>query len=437
VSDGFSSRGPVGLTSHHTVPFTNYHSAQSLNVSDSLNKWKATAPMDSERSVKVLRGIGELEEIREVWESWPGNRDSEMESYMRHAQSNRVTERPHVIVVEREGKPEAILVGRLDLGRINCRLGYLHLDLPARILCFVYGAFRGNASRENSRLIVKSVMDSLKAREADVAYMNYLRDDSELLRLSIEKPRLLCRDYVRTQQLHFATRLPNSAEEFQRGLSSSARWQAKSRQKKLTKDFAGDVKIRCFREVAELESLIRDVEQVAKTSYQRGLGVGFVDSPVTRDGLRLKAERGWLRAYVLYLAERPCAFWIGDINQGTFGSDYIGYDAGLGKYSPGMYLTTKVIEGFCGGNSEGVTAVDFATGHAQYKEVLSNQKWREVSIYIFAPTLKGISFNFARTVIGGMDQAIKKVLERTNLLRRVKKVWRDHAKLKEAARADA
>ncbi len=391
--------------------------------------------MDSEVSVKVLREIGELEGIRAVWESWPGNRDSEMESYLAFLRSSPKAVRPHVVVVCRSGRPDAVLVGRIDMGQISCRLGYLHLDLPARILCFVYGAFRGNASRENSELMVNSIMDSLKAGETDVAYMNYLREDSELFRLSVEKPRPLCRDYLRTRQPHFATRLPNSADEFYRGLSSSARWQAKSKQKKLTKDFAGDVKIRCFREVAEVENLVQDVEQVAKTSYQRGLRVGFADSPAMRDGLRLKAERGWLRGYVLYLGGRPSAFWIGDVNDDTFGSDYLGYNDQLGKHSPGMYLTLKVIEGFCQDSREGVRAVDFATGYAQYKEVLSNQQWRETCVHIFAPTLKGVSLNLTRTFIGGLDQTIKKALSSTGLLQKIKKGWRARARPQEATQS--
>src|SRR5271169_5382935 len=93
--------------------------------------------------VKVLRAVAELETIREVWESWPGNRDSEMNSYLKFIESNRTTVRPHVVVVEREGRPDAILVGRIDRGHIGARVGYFGLKMPARILYFVYGALRG------------------------------------------------------------------------------------------------------------------------------------------------------------------------------------------------------------------------------------------------------------------------------------------------------
>ena len=91
-------------------------------------------------------------------------------------------------------------------------------------------------------------------------------------------------------------------------------------------------------------------DQITGKSYQRGLGVGFVNDPQARERLRLKATKGWLRAYVLYLADCPCAFWMGDINRGIFGSDYLAFDPAFAKYSPGMYLILQVIEGFCNGS---------------------------------------------------------------------------------------
>src|ERR1700683_64118 len=116
------------------------------------------ATVESALHVRVLRTLPELEEVRSLWESWPGNRDSEMDSYLMFLRSNPATVRPHVIVVYREGRPDAILVGRIDLGHIACRVGYLRLNLPAKIMCFVYGALRGNASSENCSLILGSIL---------------------------------------------------------------------------------------------------------------------------------------------------------------------------------------------------------------------------------------------------------------------------------------
>jgi hypothetical protein len=430
-------KNPLGLHQHFSGDTSMRTSLMSFSTRKKSDMDKSLLNRCSPAaSVKVLRTVAELEGIRGEWESWPGNRDSEIDTYLMCLQSIPATVRPHVVVVEREGKPDAILVGRIDLSHISCHLGYLRLNLPAKILCFVYGALRGNASKENCDLIVNSVLGSLADGEADTAYMNFLREESDLFQLATQKPGLLCRDYIQIAQQHFATRLSNSVDGFYKGLSSGARWQAKSKQKRLIKDFGGDVKIRCFREAAELDTMIQDLEQVAKTSYQRGLGVGFLDTPAVRSQLRLKAGRGWLRGYVLYVAGKPSAFWVGDINEGTFGSDYLAYDAELGKYSPGMFLMYRVIEGFCEGNGEAVTGLDFATGHAQYKQLLSNQGWTESSAYIFAPTLKGISINGVRSLVEGTGRGIQAILRRTNLLQKVKKAWRDHAKSKEPAHVE-
>jgi hypothetical protein len=399
-----------------------------------MNK-KPENPMCTTASVNVLRTLPELETIRREWQSWPGNRDSEMESYLALVRTNQETVRPHVLVVYREGRPDAILVGRIDKGQIRCKLGYFEMGLDARIMRFGNGALRGNPSEENSELLVREVLLSLSLGEADAAHLSFLKRGSDLCRLSTAKPGPLCRDYLRAPLTHFATVLPATPEEFYSGLSSGARWQAKSKQKKLLKAFGGDIRIRCFREPAELETLMQDVEEVARKSYQRGLGVGFSDTPKIREQFRLKAERGWLRAYVLYIADRPCSFWIGDVNQGAFGSDYLAYDAEFEKYSPGMCLILKVIEGFCNETPQGITEIDFATGYAQYKEVLSNRKWEEEDVHIFAPTIKGASLNLVRSFFAMIDQTGKKFLASMNLLQKLKKRWRARARLNAATQS--
>jgi len=106
--------------------------------------------MLSEASVKVLRTASELEEIRPEWESWPGNRDSDIHSFLMFLRLNPGIVRPHVVVVYRQGRPDAILVGRIEQGEIRCRLGYHQMGFGARIMYFVYGGLRGNPSEENN-----------------------------------------------------------------------------------------------------------------------------------------------------------------------------------------------------------------------------------------------------------------------------------------------
>jgi len=251
-----------------------------------------------------------------------------------------------------------------------------------------------------------------------------VRTDSQFHALAISVPGLISRDHIRHTQPHFSLTLPRSADDFYHGLSSKVRKNLKHQAKKLLNDFPGAVSIRCFREVADIDALARDAEQVAGKSYQRGLEVGFSDSPAMRDRLSLKARKGWLRAYILYVANRPIAFWIADLNSGTLGSDFLGFDPDLAKYSPGMYLLTKVIEDACNDTRHPIEEVDFAPGHAQYKEVLSNREWQEAAIYIFARSLRGLRLGLDRLVFGGTDMLAKRLIGHTKLVKRIKKAWR-------------
>jgi hypothetical protein len=245
-----------------------------------------------------------------------------------------------------------------------------------------------------------------------------------MYKLAIQKPGRLRRDYAGASQTHFALALPPSVEGFYKGLSPKVRKNQKWQAKKLAGDFPNAVRIQCFKDPAEVDSLAEIADRITGKSYQRGLGVGFVNDAQARERLQLKAAKGWLRAYVLYLGESPCAFWMGDINEGIFGSDYLAFDPVFAKYSPGMYLILQVIEGFCNGTDGAVSGVDFATGRAQYKEILSSREWQEISVYIFAPSFKGLALNAVRTVAGGVDRGLKRLLVQTGLLQKIKKAWR-------------
>jgi len=174
--------------------------------------------------------------------------------------------------------------------------------------------------------------------------------------------------------------------------------------------------------------MIKDVESVARKTYQRGIGVGFVDTEEMRACLGLLARGGRLRAHLLYAAGEPRAFWVGTVHGHTFHSNFMGYDPGLSQYSPGMFLVMRVIEDLCSQEGQGrIREIDFGLGDAQYKRVLGDTQWGEASVYIYAPTLKGISLNALRTSGVLIDTILRAALERARLFLTIKRLWRDHA----------
>ena len=200
---------------------------------------------------------------------------------------------------------------------------------------------------------------------------------------------------------------------------------------KLQDDFPARVRIALFRDTKDLDRMFRDIEQVAKTTYQRGLGVGFEDTPAMRDRMKLAAEKGWLRAYVLYVLEKPCAFWVGTLYQDLFHSSFTGYDAAYGKYTPGMYLILTAIQGFFEqGNGTPVRAVDFGLGDAEWKQDLADSEWLDWSGSIYAATLRGVTLNVLGMITRKLNELGANFLERTKYLNKAKKLWRN--RLREA-----
>jgi hypothetical protein len=377
-----------------------------------------------EVSVRVARSRAEVEEIRDTWSAWPSHRDSDIDFCLDFFWTRPEVVRPHVIVVYRDRRPDAMLVGRLESTRITPKIGYLRLPgIPSRALSFSYEGLLGDPSAENCAEIVRSIMNSLRRREADVASLHQPRADSPIYQKALRMPKFSSRDHLAEPAPHHFMVLPDNIEQVYLGLSSGHRKHLRSEAKRLSTDFQGRVRVVCFREAAELDRAIPDVEAIAKGTYQRGLGVGFEDTPESRHLLHFFAEKDWLRIYVLYLgeSETPAAFSIGSVSNGAYCCDFLGYDSRFRKYSAGTFLLTKMLEDFC---RDGVKMVDFGGGGGDYKERFGNLRVMEASVYVFAPSIKGLALNAVRTSTGLIDNSIKGILERTALLATIKRFWR-------------
>lgn len=399
--------------------------ASALHTFDSLAAESAPNSAAVQVRVRVLRTIAELESLRAAWTEMQRHPNADIDLFLTVLGSSARIDRPYVVVLYRDGNPDTILVGRVENTRLDLKVGYAGFLKPrARSLTFIYGGLFGNTCADNCLELAVEIMNSLRGGEADFAFFNHLPADSSLYSSLGEVPGFLSRDHFPALQTHRSMALPGSAEEFLQGLSPKLR--RNQRWKKLVRDYPGAVSIRCFRDASELEQMISDVEVVAKTTYQRGLRVGFADDEITRGHLVLKARSGWLRTFVLYVADRPWAFWSGTLYRGVFHSEFMGYNPEHSKYSPGLYLVTRVIEDFCkSGEHREIDAVDFGLGDAEYKETLCNVQWQDASAYVFAPTARGLLLNAIRTPILLFDRFTKRALERTGLLGKIKRLWRN------------
>jgi hypothetical protein len=378
-----------------------------------------------ELSVKVYRDVATLQELREFWgsrQTWPaGNLDF----FLTVVCSSPEVVRPHVIVLFRDNQPQSLLLGRLERKKITVRLGYLRVTSPTlNILTFDDAGWLRDVCAADSELFVREILNTLRNGEAEAANLHHLDTTHWLSQLAKSLPGRLCSDHLPLVQVHWVRRFAAN-RSFSDSLSANERYNQRRRARRLFDAFGGEVRVECFHDGTRIEQLMNAAEAVARTSYQRGLGVGFVHDERTQRRLRLAAQQGVLRAHVLYLADKPCAFWIASLFGGVLYNEFMAYDPAYAQYGPGSYLAFKVIEEVCSDNrGSPVTALDFGPGDAEWKARLGNHQRRLTSLYIFAPTLKAAACNLMRTLAGLADHCVKAILARTGLLTTVKRKWR-------------
>jgi CelD/BcsL family acetyltransferase involved in cellulose biosynthesis len=72
-----------------------------------------------------------------------------------------------------------------------------------------------------------------------------------------------------------------------------------------------------------------------------------------------------------------------------------------------------------------VEEIDFGFGDAFYKQRFGDQHWIESSVYIYAPTIKGILLNANRTINLIPYRYLLRLAEKNNMLQKIKRLWRD------------
>jgi GNAT acetyltransferase-like protein len=352
-------------------------------------------------AVRIAKSGPAVEALRNEWQWWYQNPNSDIDIYSMQNRHWAEVLSPYVMAVYRGGRPDCILVGRLERIRVRVNFGGVRVFLPeARIIRFIRDGFLGDRSDFNSHLLVQGITKALREGEADVAEFTSIRLDSPLCRTATRLPEGLSRDYFPAQVVHRSLLLPGTFEEFLKDLPRKKRHNLRSHGKRISGDFPGQVQIRCLGRDLELEHFIRDCETIAGRTYQRTLGTGFVANSATREQLQIEAGKGRLRGYVLRVAGKPSAFLIASQHQGTLYASFMGYDPQYSKYSPGSFLLMHCIEDCLKPRGNEKTSVlDLGAGNHRYKRDVCNQEWQEATVDIFAPTLKGAELNLLRMIL--------------------------------------
>jgi hypothetical protein len=79
----------------------------------------------NDATIRVIRSPEEIEEVRAQWTSWQHHPTSDIDFYLEVNRSRRpAIVRPHILLLNRDGRPDAMLIGRLEKTRMEFRFAH-------------------------------------------------------------------------------------------------------------------------------------------------------------------------------------------------------------------------------------------------------------------------------------------------------------------------
>jgi CelD/BcsL family acetyltransferase involved in cellulose biosynthesis len=376
------------------------------------------------RRVVVVRSLEGIDAIRDAWLALgPEHVIADPYFFAATVAGDPRIVRPHVVLLERDGEPEALAVARLEEQELTHRLGYRTVYKPrVRALTVVHGGLVGNPDREQFQLLFDELRAALTRDEAGLLIVSYVPVDSLAFDMASKTPSFLARQHVVRSGLRWELELPGSVEEFLQTKSPKHRQTLKRRRKKLERDFEGRLEIRTYESPEQLDEFLSAAGTVSAKTYQHALGVAFGDTPAHRLRTQVAMEHGWFRGWVLYLGGEPAAFWHGERYAGTFRTGNPGFDPAYDAYGIGTYLMLKMVDDLC--SDPDVRAIDHGVGDATYKRRYGTRSWTEANVFVFPQSFRGARLNVMLTVVAHVLGAARKVASRAGVLGTAKSRWR-------------
>jgi CelD/BcsL family acetyltransferase involved in cellulose biosynthesis len=345
-----------------------------------------------------------------------GNIDADIDYFLTVVRQDPTVVRPHVVLIERDEKPPLLIVARLVHQDYPLKVGYRTLASPAApTLLVAFDGVVGIQDDDDVATVMTTLSEHLSAGEADVVRFRKV-DTSTTLFTGIERSvGWLQKSHGIRPTINWWAKLPGSWDDFLAARSSKSRRQLRYDDRKFEKKFSGSFEVRRLDAPEFRDRLRRDLEAVARTSYQRRLGVGIDASPLWEGLIALTLDRGWLRVWMLYIDDRPVAFWWGTTYAGVFADYSPAYDPEFSAGRVGTYTMMRMLENLC--DDSEVSLLDFGHGEAFYKQRFGSYSTNTTDVLVFARRLRPLALNAVVSLASSSTGAAKALIARSERLK--------------------
>jgi Acetyltransferase (GNAT) domain len=341
--------------------------------------------------VQVATTVRAVELFRPTWRKWAHSVDTDIDYYLYQLSQYSANLEPYVVMVYKCGVAQAMLVGQVRKQRVSTIVSFVNIPGPtARVLEIKRGGRIGQPSPEIDRLLARELLKAAKNGEVDSISFERLAIHCGLFQEMQRVSGFLIKERVPHVFCYSVLSL-TASERKRRGVFSGKIGREIRRKTRIAeRAFPDQIKFKCFSQLSELHAGMCDAMRVAVTTWQSYLGLGFIDNARTRENLRFCAKRGWLRIYVLYIQDSPCAFLVGQLYNNTFHCQYAGYHPNYTRFSVGSLLTSRAFEDLA---AAGVERVDLGEGGQEHNRRLGCELSEEATVHIYSPTLRGLCLN--------------------------------------------
>ena len=356
--------------------------------------------------LKAFLSEGQAQEIKRFWLPLRISPESNWDLYWSSLRTRSECTGPYILSLHNENRLFGLLIGRVEKKHVSLRVSayWRILSVPVRrIMINSIQIFSHQDSEDLLQRMVSRIVEDLRGGLADIALFEYMPEDSEIFQVlnKFELP-LWMRDNIPERSIHRYLTLPSSFNEYQRahkGMMQKVR--------KFERTYGGRFQYRLLNEVNEIDEFCSAAEMVSQKTYQRAIGVGFLNNEEDRGMIRMIAAQGTWIAFVALVDDKAVAFWSGC----RYGSNvfllWTSYDQDFQEFSPGLVSFTRLVEHLM---DEGATGIDWGSGDAVYKERLGNISRWEKRVCLYAPTIRGMLAHGVR----GLDAALGNLI-RTRL----------------------
>ncbi|NOZ61317.1 MAG: GNAT family N-acetyltransferase [Calditrichaeota bacterium] len=372
---------------------------------------------------KIFTDLQKLDDIESFWKKNQIHPYHDFQYYQLCASVEKDFISPYMVAIYKNDVIEALLVGTIRNKKISYRFGYKKIfshQVPT--LAVAYRGYFGNLSDEIIETMLRALNRGMKDKMFDQIAFDHLNRESRFFHAVQRFSPIWRRDWTPYKNPHWYAQIPDSYDEFYQKLSKNTKGTVRQYRNRLVREFGDKIDFRVYSQKSEVKAAMDDIESVAQLTYHRRLGAGFMNDEETGIKWAHWAERKNLQMAVLYLENKPAAFWNWIIYRGSCLSVNTGYRPELAYYHAGFYVMMEMIRRFC--EMPDCKTLDFGFGDAQYKRKLGDEKITETSISLFAPNFSGFKLQLLKNSTDNSSQQLKLLLEKMALDQKIKRLWR-------------